>query len=593
MRMRLWSRVSDDEGFTLLELTVAMMIIAVVIVTLVGLQVSSLKTVAVAKQRQQATAIADQKIERLRAAPYATIQAGLLSTDPTLNATADPRISGTRLGAPWNEALVLSSNQPEPELDPHKQVLPATQYNGVTYTVYTYITHPLNADGSDSNSSIDFWLTVVVQWSSPSTHNQLKTVTERTRLAYPAGCKGSATHPYAGPCQPFLYGNAGRTNGGITIVPASSSAPALAGLSFNSAAEVFPNYTSQIGIEQTTSTLAKAVTAGTNVDGAATGQSTTSSAADIDPSTSTAGGPYNVSLPSASSATNTLTGSNGVLSLLQPGFAAGGALQTAVASTAAGNCQDLLGNVTATGQACAASQVPATGSNEADLDLSNIAGRDLPPMVLAGMQPASTASRSFEARFLAGFNNHCTGTSGDGCVAAGASRTITSFVAGGLPASQAGDTVPSGFSGLVTGTNYTDSASAEAGVNSAAANTSPQFAATRSGTVNYWNGSSYQSVNLSTTQTYTLGAVNAVYLSNGSPTITIAMSGTLKVTAPTVTKTTPANCQPTACTSKTDTGSLVATVTYQITGNSGQLAYFTVTLDLGTLQATATYRAVP
>jgi len=590
MRTRAWSRMSDDEGFTLLELTVAMMIIAVVIVTLVALQVSSLKTVAVARQRQAATALADQTIEQLRALPYTTIQSGMLASDPTLNTAADPRITSTgRLGAPWNEALLTSTNQTEPLLKKHKQTPPAE--NGITYTVYSYVTHPLNSDGTDSNSSVDFWLTVVVQWSSTSTGNHVKTVTERTRATYPAGCNGSPNHPYAGPCQPFLYGNSGRTNGSITISRADSSLPALAGTSFSSAAEIFPNYTSQMNIEQTTSVLTKAISAGTNVDGAATGQSATTAAADIDPTTATASGPFNNSVPSSSGATSSLTGTSGVLSLLQPGFASGGALQAAVAATSAGNCQDLAGNVTATGQACAGSQVGAVAVNEADLDLSNVAGRDLPPMVLASTQPAATAARTFDARFLAGNNGHCVGTSGDGCVAAGASRTVTSFVAGGLPASTAGDTVPSGFSGLLTGSNYVESATAEAGVNSAAANTSPQFAATRTGTVSYWNGSSYQSVSLNTTQNYTLGPVNATYVSNGSPTINIAMTGTLKVTAPTVVKTTPANCQPTACTSKTDTGTLVAAITYQITGPGGQLAYFTVTLDLGTLQANATYRA--
>jgi prepilin-type N-terminal cleavage/methylation domain-containing protein len=593
MRIRPWSRTRGDDGFTLLELTVAMMVIAVVIVTLVGLQLSSVKTVAVARQRQAATALADQKLERLRALPYNTIQAGLLASDPTLNVAADPRYSAGRLGAPWNEALVTSSNQTEPELNPHKQT---KTLNGVTYTLYTYVTHPVNTDGTDSNSAVDFWLTVVVQWSSTSTGNHVKSVSVRTRASYPAGCNGAATHPYAGPCQPFLYGSAGRTTGSITVAQADPSQPAISGVPFNSASEIFTNFTSQINVEQTTSALAKVVASGTNVDSTTAGQDVTTAAADIDPATTTATGPFNTALASSSATSNAISGSTGVLTLQRPGFGGGGGVEAAVAATSAGNCQDLSGTVLPTNQACASNQVGRVGTNEADLDLASVGGRDLPSMVLASMQPDSVAARSFDARFLTGAGGHCTGTSGDGCVAAGASRSITSFFAGGLPAGDGGDTLPSGFTGMVTGSNYSDSATAEAGVNSAAVNTSPQFAATRSGAVTYWNGSTYQSVNLNTTNTYNLGAVNAVYARNGTPTISLAITGTLKVTAPNTSKNAaPASaaCQPNACTSTANAGSLVVNLTYTITSSSGQLAYFTVRLDLGTVEASATYRAVP
>jgi prepilin-type N-terminal cleavage/methylation domain-containing protein len=594
MRTRPWSRTRGDDGFTLLELTVAMLVIAVVIVTLVGLQLSSVKTVAVARQRQAATALADQKLERLRALPYNTIQAGLLSTDSTLTTANDPRISSGRLGAPWNEALVTSTNQTEPELTPHMKATPPL--NGIVYTVYTYVTHPIAADGTDSASAVDFWLTVVVRWSSTSTGNHFKYVTVRTRASYPAGCNGVANHPYAGPCQPFLYGSAGRTTGGITVSQGDQSQPAILGLAFNSAAEIFSNFTSQIGVEQTTSALAKAVNSGTNVDNTQTGQDTTTSAADIDPATTTSTGPFNTPVAASSATSNSISGLTGVLTLQRPGFASGGGVQSAVAATAAGNCQDLSGTVIATNQACASSQFGRVGTNEADLDLASIGGRDLPSMVLASMQPDPAAARSYEARFLTAAGGHCTGTSGDGCVAAGATRAITSLFAGGLPAGDSGDSLPSGFTGMVTGSNYTDTATAEAGINSVAANTSPQFVATRSGTVTYWNGSSYQAVNLNTTNTYNLGAVNAAYARSGTPTINISIAGTLKVTAPSTSKNAaPASaaCQPNACTSTSNAGSLVATLTYRITSASGQLAYFTVKLDLGTVEANATYRAVP
>ena len=593
MRIRPWSRNRGDDGFTLLELTVAMLVIAVVIVTLVALQLSSMKTVAVARQRQTATALADQKLERLRALPYTTIQSGLLSSDPTLNSTDDTRYAAGRLGGTWNEALVTSSTQSNVELVPHKQ---KQTLNGVDYFVYTYITKPKNADGSDSTSTVDFWLTVVSQWKSPSTGNRFKSVVVRTRATYPAGCNNDdVTHPYAGPCQPFLYGQSGRSAGSISISAVDSSTAPISSLDFTNASVIFSNYSSETSVEQTTSSVAKAFNSGTKIDSANTGQDATTAAADIDPGTAAATGPFNVPVPSSSGATRQISGTSGVLSLLNTGMAAGSGVQSAVASTTAGNCQDLSGTVLNSLQACAAAQVGRVGGNEADLDLSNFAGRDLPAFALAAMTPDSTAARSYSGRFLTAYNGHCTNTTGDGCVAVGSSRLISSLVAGALPAGSGGDQLPNNFSGMVTGSNLSDSVSAETGYYTGGVNATGS-APVPTGTLQYWNGNGYTTVNLATSNTYSLPAVTASYMTNGNPAITIAMSGALKVTAASTTTTlngSPANCQPTACTAKAQGVGIVADVTYQIMSGINQVAYFTVELNLGRLIANATYRAVP
>lgn len=589
MRTRAWSRLGGDEGFTLLELSVAMIIIAVVIVTLVGLQVSSLKTVGVARQRQAATALADQKIERMRALPYSTIQAGLLQSD----LAGDPNVVSGRLIGPsnWNEAIITSTTQSNTELVPHVSSPPVTTTNGITYQLSTYITHPKNPDGTDSASSIDFWVTVLVKWSSAATGGHFKSVAVRTRMSYPAGCNGDVNHPYAGPCQAFLYGNAGPSAGSISITPADSSTPPVNGIPFTNASVVFSNYSSQISVEQTTSAVSKAFNSGTNVDNVVTGEDVTAAQADIDPATATTTGPNNITVPSSAASSNQISGTAGVMSLFRTGTAAGSAVQSAVAATSPGNCQDLAGTVLATNQACAASQLGRVGNNEADLDLASIAGRDLPAFALAAMQPDATASRSYSARFLAGVSGHCTNATGDGCVASGVSRSFSSFMAGGLPSGQDGDTLPSGFSGMVTGSSYADTATAETGKYStglAATSTAP----TPTGTVRYWNGTGYTTVNLATTSNYNLGSTTATYARNGNPSVVISMSGVLKITAASTTNATPANCQPTACTAKAQGAAVVADVTYQIMSGTSQVAYFTVELNLGRIQANATYRAV-
>ena len=588
MRMRVRTRMSGDEGFTLLELSVAMLVIAVVIVTLVGLQISSVKTVAVARQRQAATALADQKIERLRSLPYTVIQSGLLQSDTP----SDTRVLSGRLIAPWNEALVVSSTQSNAELAPHVQ--PQT-LNGVTYNIATYITHPKNADGSDSTSTVDFWLTVVSQWRSVSTANKFKTVVVRTRVTYPAGCNGDVTHPYAGPCQPFLYGQSGRSTGQISITPADASTAPVSGLAFTNASVLFSNYTSQTSVEQTTSSVAKAFSSGTKIDSANTGQDATAATADIDPGTAAATGPFNVAVPTSSSGTTQISGSAGSLNLLSTGIAGGSGVQSAVASTTSGNCQDLSGTVLNTFQACASAEVGRVGGNEADLDLSSLGGRDLPAFALAAMTPDATAARSYSGRFLTAYNGHCTNTTGDGCVAVGTSRVVSSLVAGTLPAGDGGDQLPSNFSGMVTGSALSESVAAETGFYTGGVNATGSAPAP-TGTLQYWNGSGYSNASLTSTNTYSLPAVNATYWRNGNPAITIAMTGVLNITAATTTTNlngTPASCQPTACTAKAQGVGIVADVTYQIMSGNNQVAYFTVELNLGRLIANATYRAVP
>ena len=55
---------ATDDGFTLIELIVALSIVFAVVASMIFLFVGSLKTVTQAKQRQTATALATQTLER-------------------------------------------------------------------------------------------------------------------------------------------------------------------------------------------------------------------------------------------------------------------------------------------------------------------------------------------------------------------------------------------------------------------------------------------------------------------------------------------------------------------------------------------------
>ncbi|HEY2430263.1 MAG TPA: prepilin-type N-terminal cleavage/methylation domain-containing protein, partial [Acidimicrobiales bacterium] len=59
--------VADEQGFTLLELVIALLVLSVAIAGLVGVLDTAFKTTAVDGHRVNATALATRELERLRA----------------------------------------------------------------------------------------------------------------------------------------------------------------------------------------------------------------------------------------------------------------------------------------------------------------------------------------------------------------------------------------------------------------------------------------------------------------------------------------------------------------------------------------------
>jgi len=81
-----------DDGFTIIELVIAMMIMAVVMFSLTLVLVNSLVDTAYNRQRNEAINLANQTVEEVRALGWSTIQQGMSPSDTTLTATADPNL---------------------------------------------------------------------------------------------------------------------------------------------------------------------------------------------------------------------------------------------------------------------------------------------------------------------------------------------------------------------------------------------------------------------------------------------------------------------------------------------------------------------
>ena len=584
-----------EDGFTLIELSVAMFITLLVLAALAGSFIGSLSGVALAKQRQAATGLATGVMEQLRATDYGTLSAGMTCSD----LVGDPRVSlsgacasgvtGTFTPgiASISEPLVLQVSGPAAApIVPHLQPVAATKVENVTYAVSTYISKP-------SLTATSFNLTALVSWTS-SVSKGSKTVIQRSVAYSPSRCLSSATHPYGGACQAAFNGDSGLTKAGITVLNADDGTSTIPGLNGNKVDLTLNGVSSTLSAEQITNLTAVAST--TDADAYPTtghtsnGGASTSVAADTDPSSaaaSTSSG--TVSQPSASPVS--LSGTGGVLSLV-PSAGDAGSLFSTAASTAS-SCTDAAGSVLAVlNQPCSWGAVQATGSSSV-LNLALPSGA--PNFTLASIASSPSPSRSVVARVGASGGSACPTASGVGCLTAQAARTLGLVSLGGLPTAKSGDAPPANWTGsLITVSGLQESAYSEAGLGAR----SPSFRRT-AGTLTYYDAAtatvktltnfttlpSNFSANLGTaTGTYTLGGQTAL----------ISLSGTMVVGAaaplPNAANADP-TCKLSACLSTaTPASTLTATLVYNIAAGS-QVIRFAVTVDLGAVLARSSYKA--
>jgi type IV pilus assembly protein PilV len=72
MRQKL--AIGFDEGFTLVELMITLVILSVGLIALAGLQITAVKANAFSKRMTAAIAVAEARIEQLKDMPYANVQ---------------------------------------------------------------------------------------------------------------------------------------------------------------------------------------------------------------------------------------------------------------------------------------------------------------------------------------------------------------------------------------------------------------------------------------------------------------------------------------------------------------------------------------
>src|SRR5207248_1056912 len=154
-----------------------------------------------------------------------------------------------------------------------------------------------------------FRVTVVVTWNNPAVRGTYARMQTQSLFFSPTGCLSTATHPFAAPCQPFLYARGTVPQGSITVTGT------IQGIALDHATLSTTGQDSAIQLEQVSSIQGRTSSSGAslklvNQNEQFLGSQTANSASDNDPS-NPAGDYQTASLtPSAGSASASGSGNS-------------------------------------------------------------------------------------------------------------------------------------------------------------------------------------------------------------------------------------------------------------------------------------------
>lgn len=594
---RIHRRTGDEEGFTLIELMIAIGVIAAALFVLMLTATAGFSSIALARQRQTANNLANQTMEQLRALPFSYIANGLATTD----LATDPLLSGGSPGSPvqltqnacpsgsTDYCLTVGGTTEQipngsfnyssvPPLIPHiqKYTPPAGQAgSGSTYTIAAYITDYCPngpSDGTYCGGSKgtpyvtnlgDYRATVVVAWSASEAPGSANTVVDQSVFYNPSGCVSSTTHPFQSPCQPFFYGSAGLGPGAVQITGL------VAGTTFSGGTLWLPHYDANVQREQLNQvtghwTGGGATLSQTGSPDQNTGQVLCQTQAGDDPATSnpawqqapSGSDPCSAAVPQqVSGALST----GGTVSLtVDGGEGDTGQTTSTVADSTSQPCVDYnLGGTSETGGLpCSSTQSLQSERLRATLSMTPLRGGNLGSADIVSIAPPSCASLTSSPNCGWAFDTYratspdpvnsawCPTTTvnngGVGCLHAEAGRVLGTAAFGQLPWGGLDDTeqaeVPGwvASNGLFSVANYKGQVQAEIG-NGAA---SPPVSASMSGTLSYYNGSGYSTVGISGGAPATVNAAGVCMydaVASGGPLLIAITSSAAGWTASTLT----------------------------------------------------------
>jgi type II secretory pathway pseudopilin PulG len=558
-----------EAGFTLVEMLVAQGVILASLVTIAYTTTVGFSDIALARQRQGANGLANRVMEQVRALPFDVVKRGLSNTD-LAGGDPDVFVSGCPNGSSYCyrsspsaalEEIPRGANPTVEPLVPHRgtETVGPTTYSRAVYVTYYNNDPTLNA----------FRVTVVVSWTKPARRGVDSTVMVQSVFYSPAGIS-TATHPFAAPSQPFLYGSAQNSAGSVSVTGEAN------GLNLASATLWMPAQASTMQIEQIASVQGSVTTSGLSLDSTSVGRESAASAADNDPAQ-----------PGTEYSTATAGGSSQVLST-----GSGNALNL---SLTAGNTGSTTSTTHATSvNSCAlqTDQQPcgtSTGAQGASIS----AGLSLVSGLLLNLGSANLASVASYS--TTGTTDRVLDATGDGRIAVTATRTIGDVRIGGLPTGLGALLTPLGWQGYLVRLNgYTDTVSAQTGANTSAPSV------TTAGTLSVWNGLGYTNLTINPGAGVAVPVTSLVIQNPLSPggLLRVALSASVR-TGGTTSTSTSKTCSPTPCVNTRTAAAasaaspVVVDLSFEVTHAGNDLVDVDVHVDLGTLQVTGTYQEAP
>ncbi|HLI72563.1 MAG TPA: hypothetical protein VKU86_01700 [Acidimicrobiales bacterium] len=600
------SDVGGSDGFALLEVVVATMLLAVSLVGIGSVLGSQLLSIGNSTSQQVAGGLLNQAMEEVRAVPYQIVANGLSTSDTTIATDANISVTGT---APNQTYTFVPTGEQVPHGSlaytqaPFVPHIATTTARGTTYTIAAYPT----IDGAGTGV---YRVTIMVSWHANAIGGVSRISAQTLVYSESSGCLTDTNHPFAAPCQPFFYaqGTAG-TASGVTVTGT------LLGVSFTDASLTLPRASDTMQIEQVSSVLGSVEASGGVIDTSggpqAYGSSKASSAADNDPGSTTGTSQTNAFSQTGSSSSVSGSGPGANSITVASSWSDNGTTTSTASASSSPACHDLAGVTQATGLPCGSGSVTQSGTTttiQAGLYAGSVSLLQA-PLVSLTTGPSSTAG--FVGRYTSPSGSYCASTSGDGCVHAGLQRSVGTLQLGGLP----GQLLP-GFDAvapvgwgnsvspnancptgnyMVALVNYADRVSTESGVN---ANRATTTMPTGSSTpyVCFWNGTGYTSQVLalgSTPQAISIPAVNVVDPGVAGGPVTVSLAAALSVGTATTSISTPSGCTTPCQSTATISSPIQGSVSFAVTQGATTIANLSVAVNLGELTASTSYQAAP